>query len=485
MSPPSVRLSRVSARTFNPISIYLMYRHLRLAALSTVLLGLFSPLSAQSTGDLPALPETYFPGLKTILGTALQQSPRIISKNADIAIAETNRIVARSGQLPNAGAYASYYPWDRQERADRQSPDNPSGASNVQRFAYGLTVTQPLFHWGALKNATRIGELQLKIAQGQMAEAYRLLAEEIRSQYLSLIIKKSYLARARFNQRIADDELVLARSKLEKHVIADADIFGPTIAAEQARLLTDHNESDYEYARMLFGKLYGAGPLSDDQVPAEIPAVVPASSTLQQMTTEFIGQPELNTYSLDAAKRAIEVEQLNYKIASARLRPKFNVVVGTSQDQQSYSINPGSRYQVRDYYAGGALNWSIFDGFATRSAKAASLIRRRQLERAYQEQSADTIAGVRKQLRELEFSSRGLVIVEKLLGSSAAYVRIKGEDQGRGLASETDVQVARLGYQDSQINAYNARADYLMKVAELLSTIQKDPILANIPAQRR
>jgi outer membrane protein TolC len=485
MSPESLISHLFPQESATHSSQYLMYRISRLAVLGTLAIALVAPLSAQSADTSAALPENYFPSLKTLLDTALQQSPRMVSRNADVAIAEANRIAARAGQLPGVSGSFTYYPWDRQERADQRSTANPSGASNVQRVTYGLNINQPLFYWGALKNNTRIGELQVKISRGAFADAYRLLAEEIRGQYLGLIVKKASLARARFNQQLAEDELGLARSKLEKHVIAEADIFAPTIAAEQARLAADRNENDYESARTYLGKLYGAEPFPDAQVPSEIPAVVPVSTHLQQLSSEFVGQPELSTYSLENAKTAIEVENLNYKIANARLRPKLNMVLGTSQDQQSYSINPGSRYQVRDYFAGATVYWSIFDGFATKSAKTASLIRRRQLEKAYQEQSVETVAAVRRQMREIEFSARGLAIVEKLLQSSTTYVRIKTEDQGRGLASETDVQSARLSHQDNQINAYSARADYLMKVAELLSTIQKDPVLANLPTQRR
>lgn len=477
-----------------------MYRHLRLAAIAAVLLfSVYSPLAAQSNGALPALPETYFPALKAILDTALQQSPKMIAKNAEVAISEQNRISARAGQLPSFSGYMNYYPWDRQVRADLKNekdpvtglprnpniPLNPKGATNVEKLSYTLSINQPIFHWGALKNGTRIANLQLKIAQGQTAEAYRLLAEEVRSQYLALIIKKAYLGRARASQKAAEDELALARSKLEKHVIADADMFSPTIAAEQARLAYDHNESDYEYALIAFGKLTGSAPLTDEQLPIDIPAVTPVGSVLESMASQFIGQSTLNTYALENAKRAIEVEELNYKIANTRLLPKFNAVAGVTQDQQSYSLNPGNRYQVQDKYAGVTVNWTLFDGFQARAAKATSLLRRRELQRAFEEQSTEVVAAIKKQMRELEFSARSLVIIEKLTGSAAIYLKVKEEDQERGIASATDVQAARLGYQDSQIAAFTARADYLMKVSDLVSAMQKDPLLANIPAQRR
>jgi len=41
----------------------------------------------------------------------------------------------------------------------------------------------------------------------------------------------------------------------------------------------------------------------------------------------------------------------------------------------------------------------------------------------------------------------------------------------------------QLKLHDSQINAFTARSDYLMKSAEFLSVIEQDPALANLPKQ--
>lgn len=464
-----------------------MYPHIRFITIACLLVSASTlQVSAQPQASLPPLPETYFPALGSILETALQQSPKMVYRNTEAMIAEANRITARAGLLPTLGTYVTYYPLDRQQRAVAPSVD-PKGytISNVKQFNYSVFVTQPVLHWGALKYNAQIGELQLKISQGMLADAYRTLASEIRSQYLGLIVRKASLAKVQFARDVADDDLRLARSKLEKRVIAEADMFSPTIAAEQARLIADHNQSDYDNARVLFGRLCGTPPISDQDVPTEIPAVSPATSSLLALVGRSSAVSKLSTYALENAKRAIEVEKLNYRIARTRLRPKLNLIIGVSQSQVSYSLDPGARYQVRDYYAGGTFNWTIFDGFATKAAKSASLLRRQQLERTYEEQSGEFRSGLRQQMTEIEFSARNLAIVEKLLASSDAYMVIKTEDQKRGLASESELQSARLGLKVSQINAYNARAEYLMKVTEYVSAIQMDPVLMNLPAKFR
>jgi outer membrane protein TolC len=351
-------------------------------------------------------------------------------------------------------------------------------------MAYNFAINQPLFHWGALRDGSRIGELQQKIAQGQTGEAYRLLVDEIRAQYLQVIMTKAAVARARFGLKIAEDQLALARTKLEKRFISEGDLFGPTISAEQARLASDRAAEDYENSRTYLSKLCGTPILSDDQIPSEVPAVTPASSDLQAVVSEFANHGDVDTYALRIARDQIAVEELNYKIADTRLKPKANLNFGTSQDEQNYSLN-SVRYKVQSYYAGFVVNWSIFDGFATRAVKTASLARRRQLEETYKIQTADTIAAVRSQLRQVEFSARSLALSERLLGSAGDMLNAKKEDMSRGVASDTDVSLAQLGVYDSQLAAYAARNDYLLRVSRVLSATMKDPALANLSLSRR
>jgi outer membrane protein TolC len=458
-----------------------MYRFIRLPLLAFSLISISSVIRAQAPTDesLP-LPENYFPGLAKLLDAALTQSPRMIARNTDLVIAEADRISTRSAQLPTFGGYGSWYPWTRDKRGDLVTANTSTG----HKLGYNVALNQPLWHWGALRDNTRVAELRQKMSQGQYAEGYRVLVQEIRGQYLLLIIKKAGLARTKFNQKIADDALALARSKQEKHVIAEADLFGPTIAAEQARLGTDRIQEDFEAARAALARLTGQPPLTDDQIPDEIPPITPAASSVDAIAQKFTARGEISSYAIQTTKRQIEVENLSYKITDKRLWPKFNAVAGVSQDEQIYAAF-GLKYNVLSYYTGLTASWTLFDGFATRGAKAASLARRRQLERNLADQKADFVQSIRSQQRQIEFSARNLAIVEKLLESSKSGYEIAQEDLKRGLLSDATLDNNRLSYMDTQINTYLARDEYIMKVADFLSTTQQDPALAKLPAEVR
>ena len=448
------------------------------------LIGLSTLASAQPISSF-AVPEDYLPGLKPLLESALRQSPRMIARNAEEVIAEADRIAARAGQLPTIGGYASYHPYARERRWDPNGLT--SNVGNNEKIAYNFSLSQPVFHWGALRDTTRMAELRLKIAEGNTAEAYRILLDHVRNHYLQLVVLKASVARARFNQQIADDALAIARSKRQQNVISEADLFTPTVTAEQARLRVDQTEFNYEISKTSLAKLCGVEVVSDAAVADAIPAVTPDSASVERLVDEFLGRGEPDTFYLQNLRRGIEIEKLTHDIHNTRLKPKISASVGVSQDEQTFSYASAStnKYKIQTTYAGVMVNWTIFDSFSTRSAKIASLARRRELERIYKAEAGDLLMSVQTQKRQLEFAARGLAISEKFLASAEDGVRVAEDNLRRGLSSEAAVSDARLLLQTRQLETFAARNDYLMKLSQLLSTTLNDPALNLLPAKYR
>lgn len=453
---------------------------IRSIILAVVSVGLISAAGAQVPDNtaLP-LPENYFPTLKTILVGAMQLSPQMLAQNSAEAVAEGNRIVARSGQLPTVGGYFNYYPYERDTRIGRSEP------LRSERLLYGINVVQPVYHWNILRNNSRIGQLQLEIARNQTAEAYRLMVQEIRRQFLQLIVIKAGVQQARFNERIARDSQKTAQSNVDAQTLAPGSMFDYNVALDRAVLAADRAQDDYDSRRRLLGKLCGTPPLTDDQVPNAIPEIDFKPAPLKSMLADVTGKKEMESYGLESLRYQSEIERMNYHNAKVRLRPQLNTVVGLSQDQQSYTADVGQKYGVQQLYAGIQISWSIFDGFATRGSKASSLARRRQIERSIETASADLQDEAQTELRQVEFSSRDLELANRMLRTSQSSVAIRKDDIKRGLASESDLNPTLYNFYSAQIDAYSARADFLMKIVAFLSTIHADPALANLPRKNQ
>jgi len=444
------------------------------------------PLFAAALMAAPAsdvvLPEQVFPQLDGILKKAVQQSPRMLSRALDLEVAENNRIAARAGMLPSISASYSYY-----KSKDKLSYLYPGSVpANITSYSptktpYSASLSQPLYHWGALRNTARIGEIQQNIAQGQYRTAYRLLAQTLRGEYLRLILLKLTAKRASFYQDTSANELKQQEERLTKKVISDAEIFGVRINAERAQIAAERADFDLQNARNAFARLAGLGTtFTDNDIPDSIPEAAYGPNGLNQLLAGFLTQKDPVSAEATALRQQLEVENFTYEINRKRLWPKANFSMGISQSEEANYYGTGAKYLVASQYAGVSINWTIFDGFAAGASVRNSLARRRQLENDYRQLTEELGQTAQTQVKLVGFSARSMSITDRLLVSGEGNVRAKNEEFGRGVRSEAEVSQAKLSLYDAQINAYSARRDYLLSVGDFLGTVMEDPVLANL-----
>ncbi len=447
----------------------------RLLRLSVLLLGAGS--AALALPPSVQLPEKLLPGLEPVLQSAVDQSPRMISRTLEVEIAEQSRIQARSGLLPYLGGHYRITE-TRDDRADQ--PDT----LDVTKTYYDVSVTQPLFHWGERRNNARVGEISKAIADRNYLEGYRVLAQEIRYKYLYLIVQKMAVARAHRYRAQANYELKLAEERLAKRVISEAQAQPIRVAAEQGQIGVDKAEFEYESGKRSLARLAGFAELRDEQIPDEVPVPNHDLAAINQLLAGFLSQAQLPTIEAVNLRSQLEIEELNYRNQKTRLRPKVSVVAGMNQDEQAFSINTAQKYRVNSIYAGLSVSWTVFDGFASQAAVRSSLARRRLLENDYRQVADRLLEQAQNQAKQIDFSARNMAILNRYLISSEGALRTRREDFARGVASESDVALAEIAHYDTTMAAFNGRIDYLIKVGDFLGTLFEDPAVENLSTKR-
>jgi outer membrane protein TolC len=434
--------------------------------------------AVEGLSQSPLLPEQLFPELQPILVAALQQSPRMLDRNLDLDVAEGDRLQMRSGLLPSVGS-SFQDSYTRDKREDIAVP------LRTERLYYSLSITQPLFHWGEIRNRARIGDIREKLARKQYAQAYAALAQEIRGAYLQLIVQKVVVQSSKFSQQQAEQALALAEDRLRNRVISEAEIFHPRIAVQQAVLNTDRAVESFNEAKRSFRRLTGTNPPDDDAIPTAIPTIKVGEGTVDHWLANFLSQHDPKTFATENLQAQIEIERLNYANARTGLRPKFNVVAGVSQDQQSYSTNLAAKYGVQSTYIGVSGSWTIFDGFATRGAILASKSRLHKLEASYKQLTDNLGADVQRAAHQTNFSERQMRIQDQLFDSATNFLQYRKDEFSRGTVSETDVAGVQMTYNRELITTIQQRADYLLHYSDFLAQIMQEPALAYVPARYR
>ena len=436
-------------------------------------LFLFSISLALAAADDVTLPERLFPELDRILHAAVEQSPTMLLRNLDLEISEGDLLQAQAGRYPSAGGYGRF----TKARDDRQDLANPS---NVDKVFYDISISQALWRWNTVTNNARMGEIRNKIVEHQYEDGYRLLAHQIRSDYLGLIVSKIVADAAKFNQGRSEDELKVAEDRFAKGTTSGGELFFVRMNLEQARLSTDRAFADFEQARRSFSRLTGQPMLNENEVPAEIPVTPGGEETPDRLVAAFLSQGEPKNLNTLVLRKQLEVESLNLEIQRKRLFPMVNFIVGVNQDEYSYTANVAAKYRVQSTYAGLSVSWSIFDGFASRGAVRGTLARKRQLEMRYRQLTENLAEGAQRQAKVVRFSLRQMRINDLLFDDRRNFLQAREDEMNRGTASEADVNFARAAFNQSRITAFNGRAGYLMQMCDLLGTVMEDPVLRNL-----
>jgi len=443
-----------------------------LKSLPLVLLAIAS-LRAEAPPIDGTLPEDYLPALKPLLRQAVEQSPTTITSQINLAQAEAGRYLNAAALWPQVGLGSSY----------QMTTESISGApsSRASGLTYNASVSQAVFEWGAYKNQAQIGNLGLKIAEKQFAEAYRQLAVTIREQYMGLIGKKIVLRNARFNQKIAEDALATQQARLEAGSVSEADVQGYRLALEESKLAADRADEDYGYGKRLFTRLIGTDSISEDAIPIELPHPEFSAGLADTVLAGFVGSGIASTFQNEVYKMLLEQQDKTYSIAKTRLLPKLNAAAAFSySNQTSFSSTYITQVGVRAESLSLGANWTIFDGFATRGSKLSALASKRSYERArqtYIDSTIDSISDLRKQVG---FSQRAMGLAEVHNALIAAEVKRLGDDKNLGYASQATIDAGIVNLNATQYNMAFARTDFLSRWTEFVSLAGIDPAIANI-----
>jgi outer membrane protein TolC len=378
---------------------------MRLSLSLPLLLLAIASLRAETPSIQGTLPEDQLPGLKPLLRAAVDRSPNTILQSINIAQQEAQRYVYSAALWPSATANINYSILDESVTG---------AASSTQKgLFYSASLNQPVFQWGAYKNSAAIGQLGVKIAQRQYADAYRLLATTIREQYLGLVARQIGLRNGRYRQKIAQEAFATSQAKFDAGSASQAELQSFKLALEQATLDADRAAEDLAYSKRVFTRLVGVDDLPDESIPLEIGHPEYSAPLADAVLTGFMADGVESTFLSQVYQMYERQQDLNYSIAKVRLLPKVNASVSyLLEDQTNAYSGYISQVAVREETFSLAANWTIFDGFAARGSKLYALETKRYYERVRKTYIDSTIDLISYMRHQLAFSARALSLSE-------------------------------------------------------------------------
>jgi len=452
---------------------------LRSARFFSFLMAAITVLRAQPVDVSASLPDARFPYLEEVLQIALSQSPQMLEKNLELSRASATESMVQSQRWPSLGGYARY------QAGNVSTTDSNSYTSSG--FFYDVALSYSLFKWGDVKNSIEIERLQRLISEKNLSEAYRGLVRSLRVQFMQLVLRKKALATRIQMNRTLERQLEENETKHRNGVLSAGELGVSRMALDEARLLHDREQAEFEAMKRSFAQAAGLASLDEDKIPDSIPAPDYVEGQAQKLADHFRQSSGFeSTPSVRVSDYVIRQSVLRYRMASTRLLPKLEARAGTRLENITYLGGSGLRQNAtRSNNIELTANWSIFDGFYTRAAKKSALAEKRSAELRKQNQLKLMEEELKGLINQVVFSARALEFAERRLGWARGGYQYALEGAKTGATSEGQVEQARLAVLDFDQKAMAARAELFSRWSDLVGMLWLDPVLEKTPALTR
>jgi outer membrane protein TolC len=422
------------------------------------------------------MPEDQIPALKRALEAAVKQSPEMLRRQIDVARSEARVIDAYRERWPNIGGEMKYDSTQTAISTDASTKSRDSG------LFYNFGASQQVFQWGAIKRTGDIAKIELAIGHKEYAEAYRLLALEIRQGFLNLIWRKGQVEWMRGNLRRAETELANTREKFAHGTASTGDVGTREINVDTAQLELERFLLEFDGERRRVGRMAGLKEIPVEDIPVAIPAPRYRADVADEMLAALLRDGGRTTFRAQVAEMHRREADLSYKIARVRLLPKFSANINHSRES-STTATPTSISQTaitRDTFEVRG-SWTVFDGFATRAAKLMAKADRRASERELQVATDYAMDEAQRLARILSIDNRSLKLNEYRRGAAESYLSRTQEEFKAGRAAQAELDLAQAGLQSADYSLAQARGTFFADWSAFVSTVTDDPVLTNLP----
>ena len=424
------------------------------------------------------MPEDFLPQLKPILVGALNTAPIVFQANIELATAEANKYIAYSILWPSMGVGSSYG-WN-----SARVTSTSSVSSTSKGLFYGGSISEPVFQWGVNKAHADIGVIGYKISQRQFAEAYRTLAVSIRSQFLGLVVKKTYLRNLRYQLDLAEVNFKTEAEKVKTGMESQNMLQPLQLSLEDQRLNFDRVQTDYDYSKRVFMRLAGLTDLPEDQIPTSIERPKLRDSLADGLLAQFSAGGVKSTFQDQVYSLQLQQQKLNYRVVKYNLYPKISASLSYNLSN-SQTVNGGSVSfsAVASTNYGFNANWTLFDGFSTHFQKIAALTAMRSAEHqksVYEDNAIDSAANLRA---VIGFAARALDIAMIRRDLDKNGIAQLTEEVKLGVQTRGVLESQTVNFNSSDYGSVVAIQDYFNRWSEFVSLVGQDPILDNLPAR--
>ena len=384
---------------------------------------------------------------------ALKAHPRMKIAELRTLLAQENVKEARSAYLPLIAANATAV--GAGEDVTRVAAGTLSNSQIYDHVGVGAVASMVISDFGRTANLTDAARFRSRAAEANLQVTRAQLLLEVDATYYAALEARAVMKVA--GKTLSEREVILERTKaLAANALkSELDMQFASVAVDEARLLEDKTENDWQSALARLGNLLGMRtPLTAtlQEEPAVLTELAPDPGPLQEAALNQRPDLAQQRFERDAAQHTARAAQV------ARL-PTISVVAAAG-------VVPvgDSKHFEHDFAAGGVnLNVPLFAGGLYRARQHEAELQARDIEAGLTDAENNVVRDVRLAWLDAEHAREQIRLTTRLLHSANSALSLAQARFDQGLSSMVELNQAELAQTSAAIAHADAEYEYFVR----------------------
>lgn len=402
--------------------------------------------------------------LSAAITYALAHNPPLRRVSQQLAEQQGVVMEAAARQLPSVKATGSYsYTEPRLFEGIPGFPEVPVPTPNA--WQVDLTVRKLVYSGGGVEAQVRSARERTEAARSAMAAAVNQTVFAVEDDFLGVLLAREQIKVHEEALQVLERESEEAKLRRQAGTGSDFEVTRADVAVANARPALIRAQNAYRARQDSLRTTLGidAG-LADDATDLDVqgqlaipPVTIALSDAIQSARAH---RPELRVDD-----RMIAAARDDITAAKSGQRPQVSLVGGYEYRKASYSSSWGDT--LNGMSAGAQVDWSIFDGRATKARVRQASAREGQAVAAKDELRLRIDLEVRDAHRALTEAAQLLASAREVIGEATESLRLSQTRLTAGTATQLDVLTAQAALTEARSNLSQAEHDYALGSARL------------------
>jgi outer membrane protein TolC len=421
--------------------------------------------------------ETYNLSLDQCLETAYQNNKTLLQLNEKINASRYKVEEARSGFLPQLSLSGSYTRLGRVPGFDvpgmtimidslmLQFPDSKAEFGTANNYNLVLSLQQPLFTWGRIKNSYDIARYGLSLTQEEIRKTQQEIKLNLTSLFYSAILAKDLIRVREGSIARIEDHLSTVQERYQRGYVSEFDVLRVKVQLANAKppLVQAKNlcHLTLDNLKNLLGISLSDSVNLEGTLESE-------PDRLDQSTAEEYAFKNRSELRLVSQQERIGGKAL--ALAKAGNKPSL---FGTANYEYKRPYFSEDRWKT-DWNLTLALSFPLFDGFLTRSRVRQVKSDLRQLEIA-EEQIRDLIRlEISRAISDLNLARENILSQDENVQQAKEALGIARVHYQKGMLTNLELMDTEFALTLAETNYLQAQSDYLIARARYEKAIGRD-----------